>query len=48
MSTAMSNGFVLMMVGMAVVFAALSLLLWLGVVMAGRWIAYSDYIFWPE
>jgi hypothetical protein len=25
--------------------AALSLLLWIGVVMAGRWIAYRDYIF---
>jgi Family of unknown function (DUF6644) len=29
------------------VVAAVSLLLWLSVVMAGRWIAYSDYIF-PE
>lgn len=27
--------------------AALSLLLWIGVVMAGRWIAYADYLF-PE
>jgi hypothetical protein len=27
--------------------AALSLLLWVGVVMAGRWIAYADYLF-PE
>lgn len=27
--------------------AAASLLLWLGIVMAGRWIAYSDYLFWP-
>ncbi len=25
-----------------------SLLLWLGVVMAGRWVAYSEYLFWPE
>jgi hypothetical protein len=30
------------------VLAACSLALWLGVVMAGRWIAYSDYIFPPE
>ena len=28
--------------------AVLSLVSWLGVVMAGRWIAYSDYLFWPE
>ncbi len=28
--------------------AACSLILWLGVVMAGRWIAYADYIFPPE
>ena len=28
--------------------AAGSLILWLGVVMAGRWIAYADYIFPPE
>ena len=27
--------------------ACLSLLLWLGIVMAGRWIAYSDYLFYP-
>jgi hypothetical protein len=27
--------------------AGVSLVLWLGVVMAGRWIAYSDYLFWP-
>jgi hypothetical protein len=27
--------------------AAISLVLWLGIVMAGRWIAYSDYLFWP-
>ncbi len=27
--------------------AGASLLLWLGVIMAGRWIAYSDYLFWP-
>jgi hypothetical protein len=25
--------------------AAISLLLWIGVVMAGRWIAYADYLF---
>jgi hypothetical protein len=31
----------------AKVIAGLSLVLWLSVVMAGRWIAYSDYIF-PE
>ena len=30
------------------VLAAVSLLLWIGVVLAGRWIAYSDYLFWPE
>ena len=28
--------------------AALSLLLWIGVVLAGRWIAYVDYLFPPE
>lgn len=28
--------------------ALVSLLLWLGVVMSGRWIAYSEYLFWPE
>lgn len=28
--------------------ASLSLLAWLGVVLAGRWIAYSDYLFMPE
>lgn len=28
--------------------AALSLTAWLGVVMAGRWIAYADYLFPPE
>ena len=27
--------------------AATSLLLWIGVVLAGRWIAYADYLF-PE
>ena len=26
--------------------AAVSIVLWLGVMMAGRWIAYSDYLFW--
>ncbi len=30
----------------AKVLALVSLLLWLGVTMGGRWIAYSDYIFW--
>jgi len=30
------------------VIAASSLLLWFTIVMAGRWIAYSDYLFWPE
>jgi uncharacterized membrane protein SirB2 len=30
------------------VLAALSLLLWIGVVLAGRWIAYVDYLFPPE
>ncbi len=28
--------------------AIISLGLWIGVVMAGRWIAYSEYLFWPE
>jgi len=28
--------------------AAMSLLLWIGVVLAGRWIAYSDYLFPSE
>jgi uncharacterized membrane protein SirB2 len=28
--------------------AAVSLLLWVGVVLAGRWIAYVDYLFPPE
>jgi hypothetical protein len=28
--------------------AALSLVLWLGIVMAGRWIAYADYLFEGE
>ena len=32
----------------AKILALVSLLLWLGVVMAGRWIAYSEYLFWPE
>ena len=27
--------------------AAASLFLWIGVGLAGRWIAYSDYLFWP-
>lgn len=27
--------------------AAVALLAWLAVVVAGRWIAYSDYLFWP-
>ena len=30
------------------VVAASSLFLWIGVVMAGRWIAYADYLFPPE
>ena len=30
------------------VVAAFSLLLWIGVVLAGRWIAYADYLFPPE
>ena len=34
--------------GSARTIAALSLVLWLGVMMAGRWIAYYDYLFWPE
>ena len=28
--------------------AGVSLLLWIGVVMAGRWIAYSDYLYYYE
>lgn len=28
--------------------ALASLLLWIGVVFAGRWIAYSEYLFWSE
>ena len=28
--------------------AGVSLLLWISVVLAGRWIAYSEYLFWPE
>ena len=28
--------------------AGLSLVLWIGVLMAGRWIAYSDYLFYME
>lgn len=32
---------------LAKAYALVSLLLWLGVVMAGRWIAYSEYLFWP-
>jgi hypothetical protein len=27
--------------------SAVSVLLWLGVMLAGRWIAYADYLFWP-
>lgn len=27
--------------------AVSSLLLWIGVVLAGRWIAYAEYLFWP-
>ena len=27
--------------------AGVSLILWVGVVLAGRWIAYSEYLFWP-
>ena len=30
------------------VIAAVSLVLWIGVVLAGRWIAYSDYLFFYE
>jgi hypothetical protein len=30
------------------VIAAVSLVLWVGVVLAGRWIAYSEYLFFPE
>jgi hypothetical protein len=28
--------------------ATVSVVLWIGVVMAGRWIAYADYLFYPE
>ena len=28
------------------IFSALGLLLWIGVILAGRWIAYADYLFW--
>jgi hypothetical protein len=28
--------------------AGLSLVLWIGVLMAGRWVAYSDYLFYME
>ena len=28
--------------------AAISLLLWIAVVLAGRWIAYAEYLFWPS
>ena len=28
--------------------AFFSLVLWLGVIFSGRWIAYSDYLFWTE
>jgi hypothetical protein len=34
--------------GLAKTVAGVSLLLWLGVAMAGRWIAYVDYLFPPE
>lgn len=30
------------------IIAGVSLVLWLGVVLAGRWIAYSDYLFFSE
>ena len=30
------------------VIAAVSLVLWVGVVLAGRWIAYSEYLFFPQ
>lgn len=33
---------------LAKLLALVSLSLWLAVVMAGRWIAYSEYLFWPE
>ena len=29
------------------ILAATSLLLWISVVLAGRWIAYAEYLFWP-
>jgi hypothetical protein len=33
---------------LAKIIAAASLLLWIGIVLAGRWIAYSEYLFSPE
>jgi len=30
------------------ILALLSLVLWVAVVLAGRWIAYSEYLFWSE
>ena len=38
----------LVRLNVARVIAAVSLLLWIGVVLAGRWIAYADYLFVPE
>lgn len=34
-------------IGIAKGVAVVSLLMWIGVIMAGRWIAYSEYLFWP-
>lgn len=28
--------------------ALLTLMLWVALILAGRWIAYSEYLFWPE
>ena len=33
--------------GVAGTIGAISIVLWLGVMLAGRWIAYADYLFWP-
>jgi len=37
-----ASGIVIRLLGSA------SVLLWVTVILAGRWIAYSEYLFWPE